>query len=127
MGGLAVGVGQHGLSFGDAAHNYTLLTIGDGLVAQIPSLLLSMGTAVIVTRVSASEDMGEQIAVQLFRDPRALGITAGLILLLGLVPGMPNIVFLSLGALMAFFAWKANIAEKTEIPCLLYTSPSPRD
>ena len=116
VGGLAVGVGQHGLSFGDAAHNYTLLTIGDGLVAQIPSLLLSMGTAVIVTRVSASEDMGEQIAVQLFRDPRALGITAGLILLLGLVPGMPNIVFLSLGALMAFFAWKANIAEKTEIP-----------
>ena len=116
VGGLAVGVGQHGLSFGDAAHNYTLLTIGDGLVAQIPSLLLSMGTAVIVTRVSASEDMGEQIAVQLFRDPRALGITAGLILLLGLVPGMPNIVFLSLGALMAFFAWKANMAEKTEIP-----------
>ena len=116
VGGLAVGVGQHGLSFGDAAHNYTLLTIGDGLVAQIPSLLLSMGTAVIVTRVSASEDMGELIAVQLFRDPRALGITAGLILLLGLVPGMPNIVFLSLGALMAFFAWKANMAEKTEIP-----------
>ena len=116
VGGLAVGVGQHGLSFGDAAHNYTLLTIGDGLVAQIPSLLLSMGTAVIVTRVSSSEDMGEQIAVQLFRDPRALGITAGLILLLGLVPGMPNIVFLSLGALMAFFAWKASLSEKTEIP-----------
>ena len=127
VGGLAVGVGQHGLSFGDAAHNYTLLTIGDGLVAQIPSLLLSMGTAVIVTRVSASEDMGEQIAVQLFRDPRALGITAGLILLLGLVPGMPNIVFLSLGALMAFFAWKASISEPTDIPEEIVSDNAPEE
>ena len=105
IGGLAVGVGQHGLSFGEAAHNYTLLTIGDGLVAQIPSLLLSMGTAVIVTRVSAAEDMGEQISLQLFKDQRALVITALLLGALGVVPGMPNLVFLTLGAGLGGYAW----------------------
>lgn len=108
LGGLAVGVGQHGLSFSEAATNYTLLTIGDGLVAQIPSLMLSMGTAVIVTRVSAAEDMGEQISIQLFKDPRALIITASLIGLLGLVPGMPNLVFLTLGASLGAFAWYSS-------------------
>ena len=110
VGGLAIGMGQHGLSFGEAAHNYTLLTIGDGLVAQIPALMLSMGTAVIVTRVSASGDMGEQIAGQLFEDPRALAITASLIGVLGLVPGMPNVVFLSLGAALGAFAWHRHRA-----------------
>jgi len=105
VGGLAIGMGQHGLSFGEAAHNYSLLTIGDGLVAQIPSLLLSMGTAIIVTRVSTAGDMGDQITRQLFDDPRALAITAGLIGLLGLVPGMPNVVFLTLGAALGGFAW----------------------
>lgn len=122
VGGLAVGVGQHGLSFGEAAHNYTLLTIGDGLVAQIPSLLLSMGTAVIVTRVSAAEDMGEQISIQLFEDQRALIITALLIGTLGLVPGMPNLVFLTLGGGLGVYAWyarksrevKANVVEEVE-------------
>lgn len=120
IGGLAVGMGQHGLSFADAAHNYTLLTIGDGLVAQIPSLLLSMGTAIIVTRVSAAEDMGEQITLQLFKDPRALIITAGLIGTLGLVPGMPNLVFLSIGSAMGLFAWarrqKANESDEEPVP-----------
>ncbi len=116
LGGLAVGVGQHGLSFSEAAHNYTLLTIGDGLVAQVPSLLLSMGTAVIVTRVSAAEDMGEQITMQLFKDQRALIITAILIGLLGVVPGMPNLVFLTLGAGLGAYAWytRNSYAEKPE-------------
>ncbi len=112
LGGLAVGVGQHGLSFSDAATNYTLLTIGDGLVAQIPSLMLSMGTAVIVTRVSSAEDMGQQISIQLFKDPRALIITAVLIGLLGLVPGMPNLVFLTLGAGLGAFAWYSQKSEQ---------------
>ena len=117
IGGLAVGVGQHGLSFGEAAHNYTLLTIGDGLVAQIPSLLLSMGTAVIVTRVSAAEDMGEQITLQLFKDQRALVITAILIGMLGVIPGMPNLVFLTLGAGLGAYAWytRDNYKEKPEV------------
>lgn len=110
LGGLAVGVGQHDLSFSEAATNYTLLTIGDGLVAQIPSLLLSMGTAVIVTRVSAEEDMGKEISIQLFKDQRALIITAVLIGMLGLVPGMPNLVFLTLGGGLGFYAWYARKA-----------------
>ena len=101
VGGLAIGVGQHDLELGEAARRYSLLTIGDGLVAQLPSLLLSMATAVIVTRVSASGDMGEQIGAQLFGDPRALRITAALIACLGLVPGMPNLVFLGLGGALA--------------------------
>ena len=106
VGGLAVGMGQHSMSFADASHNYTLLTIGDGLVAQIPSLMLSMATAIIVTRVSAAQDMGEEISSQLFKDPKALAITAALIGVLGLIPGMPNFVFLLLGAGMGIFAWK---------------------
>ncbi|MFK7861393.1 MAG: flagellar biosynthesis protein FlhA [Granulosicoccus sp.] len=116
LGGLAIGVGQHGLSFGEAATNYTLLTIGDGLVAQIPSLLLSMGTAVIVTRVSSSEDMGEQISIQLFKDPRAIVITAVIIGLLGVVPGMPNLVFLTLAAILgtyAHFSRKSYVEAET--------------
>ncbi|MFK8077134.1 MAG: flagellar biosynthesis protein FlhA [Granulosicoccus sp.] len=117
LGGLAVGVGQHGLSFSEAATNYTLLTIGDGLVAQIPSLLLSMGTAVIVTRVSSEEDMGEQISLQLFKDQRALVITALLIGALGLVPGMPNLVFLTLGGGLGLYAWYTQrpIEEEQEL------------
>lgn len=105
LGGYAIGMGQHGLNFSQAAEYYTLLTIGDGLVAQIPSLLLSMATAVIVTRVSTDEDMGEQISLQLFKDPRALNITAGLIGALGLVPGMPNMIFLGLAGGLGYFAW----------------------
>jgi len=108
VGGFAIGMGQHGLSFGEAAHNYTLLTIGDGLVAQIPSLMLSMGTAIIVTRVSTSGDMGDQISGQLFEDPRAVGITAALITALGLVPGMPNVVFLTLGGALGAYAWRCH-------------------
>ncbi len=113
IGGFAIGVGQHDLSASEAATNYTLLTIGDGLVAQIPSLLLSMATAVIVTRVSKAGDMGEQIGKQIFGDKRALVISAGIIGFLGLVPGMPNLVFLSLAAMMGGLAW--YIQNKSEV------------
>ncbi len=111
VGGLAVGIGQHELSFSEASRNYTLLTIGDGLVAQIPSLLLSMATAIIVTRASASQDMGEQISLQLFKDPKALTITAILISSLGVVPGMPNLVFLLLGGCLGAFSWHLQKRE----------------
>ncbi|AOU98458.1 flagellar biosynthesis protein FlhA [Acidihalobacter yilgarnensis] len=100
IGGLVIGMVQHGMSLQSATHNYVLLTIGDGLVAQIPSLLLSTATAIIVTRVSAAQDMGEQVMSQLFANPRALYITAGVLGLLGLVPGMPNLVFLGLASLL---------------------------
>jgi flagellar biosynthesis protein FlhA len=100
IGGIAVGVFQHGLSGAEAANNYILLTIGDGLVAQIPSLLLSTAAAVIVTRVSDAQDMGQQVVSQLLGNPRVLFVTAGLIGILGLVPGMPHLVFLSLAGLL---------------------------
>ncbi len=99
LGGLLVGVGQHDLSFAEAARNYTLLTIGDGLVAQIPALLLSTAAGIITTRVSSSQNMGEQVLSQLFANPRSLGVTAGILGLMGIIPGMPNFAFLSLALL----------------------------
>ncbi len=106
IGGLAIGMGQHGLGFSEALERYTLLTIGDGLVAQIPSLLLSTATAVIVTRVSKKTDMGQQMVNQMFSDPRALWVTGAILGLLGIIPGMPNLVFLSLALVSFVTAWK---------------------
>ncbi|MDB2594049.1 flagellar biosynthesis protein FlhA [Porticoccaceae bacterium] len=96
VGGLIVGLGQHDLSFADAGRIYVLLTIGDGLVAQIPSLLLSLATAIIVTRVTTSESMTEQAKSQL-NNPMALIVAGGILVMLGLVPGMPTWIFLALG------------------------------
>ncbi len=105
IGGLIIGTVSHGMSLGDAATNYVLLTIGDGLVAQIPSLLLSTATAIIVTRVSAAQDMGEEVNRQLLSNPRALFTVAGVIGVMGLVPGMPSTVFLLLAAVMGGLGW----------------------
>ncbi|OZB37783.1 MAG: flagellar biosynthesis protein FlhA [Halothiobacillus sp. 14-56-357] len=99
FGGLLIGVLQHGMPFGEAAQTYVLLTIGDGLVATIPSLLISTATAIIVTRVASSQDMGKQVQTQMFSDPRVLGVAAGLMAGLGVIPGMPNVAFLTLAAL----------------------------
>ncbi len=101
IGGLFIGTLQHGLNFSTAVENYVLLTIGDGLVAQIPSLVLSTAAAVIITRVSKSGDMGKQMVGQLFDNPRPLIVTATILIAVGMVPGMPNFAFLSLGALAA--------------------------
>ncbi len=114
LGGFAVGMGQHGLSFADAAQFYTLLTVGDGLVAQIPSLLLSTATAIIVTRVSTSEDMGVQFSNQLFSNPKALLVTSAVVGGMGLIPGMPNLAFLSAAAVMAYIGLK--IRERANAP-----------
>jgi len=114
LGGLAIGMAQHGLSLEMAAHNYTLLTIGDGLVAQIPSLVLSTATAIIITRVSNAQDMGGQILGQLFQNPRVLYVTAVIIGSLGLVPGMPNLVFLTLAALAGGGAYWISKERKDE-------------
>ncbi|MDP1708244.1 MAG: flagellar biosynthesis protein FlhA [Gammaproteobacteria bacterium] len=105
IGGVAIGTLQHDLSFGDAMRNYALLTIGDGLVAQIPALVLSTAAAIMVTRVSSAQDMGEQILGQLFGSPRALAVTAIIIGAMGLVPGMPNVAFLTLAAIAGAAAW----------------------
>ncbi|MCB1692962.1 MAG: flagellar biosynthesis protein FlhA [Pseudomonadales bacterium] len=98
IGGFAIGMIYHNLSAAQAAENYVLLTIGDGLVAQVPSLLLSAATAILVTRVSDSQDMGQQVVSQLFASPKGLMVAGCVLLILGLIPGMPNIVFLLLAA-----------------------------
>lgn len=106
VGGLAIGVLQHGMPVGDAAKTYTLLSIGDGLVAQLPALLVSSAVAMLVTRASRSQDMGKAMVSQVFGQHRALAMAAGVIGLVGLVPGMPNLAFLSLAAVLGFAAWK---------------------
>ncbi len=100
VGGLAIGIGQHGMPVAEAAKVYVLLTIGDGLVAQIPGLFLSLATAIIVTRVTTPESVTEQATRQL-ADPPALFITAAIMAFLGLIPGMPHLVFLTLATATA--------------------------
>jgi flagellar biosynthesis protein FlhA len=109
IGGIAIGIFQHDLPFSESGKVYTLLTIGDGLVAQIPSLLLSTAAAVMVTRVSSSEDMGAQVNRQMFASPRALAVTAAIMITIGMVPGMPHFFFIGLGLIAAGAAyWIAN-------------------
>ena len=105
IGGLIVGTAQRGMALADAARNYTLLTIGDGLVAQVPSLLLSTAVAIIVTRMSRSQDMGEQVLHQLFAQPRVLTVSALILGGMGLIPGMPNLAFLTLAGLVGSAAY----------------------
>jgi flagellar biosynthesis protein FlhA len=114
IGGLIIGTSQHDLDLSAAVHNYTLLTIGDGLVAQIPSLLLSTAVAIIVTRVSRSQDMGQQVSSQLFSDPRTLIVTGVIVGILGLIPGMPNFAFLSLAGVCLLFAMR--VSKKSRQP-----------
>ena len=113
IGGLAIGMLGHGLPFATAGRTYTLLTIGDGLVTQIPALLLSTAVAIIVTRMSGSQDMGGEMKRQLFRSPKALGVAAGLLGVMGLIPGMPNFAFLSVAALAGWGAY--TIKKKQDI------------
>lgn len=96
IGGLAIGMMQHGLDFATAAERYALLTIGDGLVAQIPALVLSTAAAIMVTRNNTSEMMGAQVIGQMFASPRSLGVSAMILFVMGVVPGMPHVAFLTL-------------------------------
>ena len=123
IGGFAIGTLQHGLDASQAAQNYVLLTIGDGLVAQIPSMLLSTATAIIVTRVSGEQDMSAEVSRQLTSNPRVLYVAAGIIGTMGLVPGMPNLVFLSTAVLLAVIGYQRSqapltpeIVEAAELP-----------
>ena len=156
IGGLIIGITQHDLAFEEAAETYILLSIGDGLVAQIPSLLLAIATAIIVTRVSSTQDMAEHIGKQINLS-RAWLPVSGVLFLIGIVPGMPNTLFLVAGAISGIIGYLAMKLKNNEIsedeetsndnlddensgggeidleevtdysPCLLYTSPSPRD
>jgi flagellar biosynthesis protein FlhA len=106
LGGIAIGMGQHGMNAGDAMRVFSLLTIGDGLVAQVPSLLLSVAAAILVTRVSQAENVSTQVSSQLLANPTAVGVAGGLVTVLGVVPGMPHFAFLTLGGGLAATAWQ---------------------
>lgn len=112
VGGLIVGMVQHDMAFADAIKNYTLLAIGDGLVAQIPSLVISVAAGVVVSRVANTEDVGTQLVTQLFSNPKVIYITAAIIGSMGAIPGMPHFAFLTLGALLAGLAY--FVAEKNK-------------
>lgn len=128
LGGLLIGLIQHDLSFDVAVEYYSLLTIGDGLVAQIPSLLLSTAAAIMVTRQNSSNDMGTQIISQMFGSPRALIVTAAIMMIMGLVPGMPHVAFLSLASACGGAAWflirqKERARVKAEVEQQMKSEP----
>ncbi|EJL6389327.1 flagellar biosynthesis protein FlhA [Vibrio sp. 03_296] len=130
IGGLSIGMAQYDLGFSDAIKIYTLLTIGDGLVAQIPSLLLSIAAAMMVTRQNTDEDMGEQMLFQMFDNPKALTITAAILGIMGIVPGMPHFAFLSLAAIAgtgAYFIDKKQKqkAKEPKVPVVADSSNAP--
>lgn len=105
IGGLVIGMFMHGLSLREAAQNYTLLSIGDALVSQIPALVISMAAGIVISNVSTGQDVGRQLVSQLFTHPRVLAITAGILGLIGLVPGMPHLAFLGAAAVLGGVLW----------------------
>ncbi len=111
FGGFAIGVFVHDLGAGDAFKQYALLTIGDGLVAQIPALLLSTAAAIIVTRINESSDITSQVQRQLLANPASLYTVAGILFVLGLVPGMPHLAFIGFAALIGFIAWRVSLQQ----------------
>lgn len=125
VGGLIVGVVQHNMELGLAAKNYTLLTIGDGLVAQIPGLIISIAAGMVVTRVSDDRDIGQQVFGQMLQNGRVVAITAAIVGFLGLIPGMPNLVFLLLAGLLGWFAWKMMEKERDVVATPVQVAPAP--
>jgi len=125
IGGLIVGVVQHDMELAQAAKNYTLLAIGDGLVAQIPALIISTAAGLVVSRVTTNEDIGEQFARQVFGRPQVAALTAAILGLLGLIPGMPHLVFLLLAAGLGWFAYALIQREKVAQPEIEAPLPAP--
>ncbi len=115
VGGLVVGVLQHDMEMGAAAKNYTLLTIGDGLVGQIPALIISTAAGLVVSRVTTDEDLGEQVLSQLFNQPQVLVITASILGIMGLIPGMPNFVFLLIASILGAMAYWQGRTTKAQV------------
>ncbi len=124
IGGLFVGVLQHNLDIATAAKTYTLLTIGDGLVAQIPALIISIAAGMVVTRVGDTEDLSQQFIGQLFNNPKVIGLTAVIIGLLGLIPGMPNFVFLLLATGLGALAWDMERRLRSAKPVPVTVAPT---
>jgi flagellar biosynthesis protein FlhA len=125
IGGLAIGILSHGLGFSDAAHVYTLLTIGDGLVAQIPALLLSTAVAIIVTRMSRPQDLGGELRKQLLAQPRGLAVAGGLLAVMGLIPGMPNLAFLLCATGCGTAAWLLQRKARRQSAAVAPTPAAP--
>ncbi|HEX6707067.1 MAG TPA: flagellar biosynthesis protein FlhA [Albitalea sp.] len=123
IGGFIIGVAQHDLSASDAANSYVLLAVGDALVAQIPALLISVAAAMVVSRVGKDSDVGSQIAKQVFDSPRSLAIVSGVIGTLGLIPGMPHLVFLLIAGALGYFAWSLHQRNKARAAA----PPPPRE
>ncbi|MDH4394413.1 MAG: flagellar biosynthesis protein FlhA [Limnobacter sp.] len=122
VGGLAVGVLQHDMSFGEAGKLYTMLAIGDGLVAQIPALVISIAAGLVVARVGQGEDLGTQVGNQLTKSPQAIAISAGILAMMGMIPGMPNFAFLSLAGAMGYMSYRMAANLETA-----KTAPKPED
>jgi len=116
IGGLSVGILQHNLDIATAATNYTLLTIGDGLVAQIPALVISTAAGIVVSRVSTDENLSEQLVGQLFNRPQVLSLTGGILGLMGLIPGMPHFAFLTLATMLGGIAYLVDQRQRAPIP-----------
>jgi len=114
VGGFIIGLSMHSMSAGQAASSYVTLAVGDALVAQIPALLISVASAMVVSRVGKEQDIGTQIRGQVFDSPQALGVAAGVVGLLGLVPGMPHLVFLLVAGGLGALAWQLTKQRRTE-------------
>jgi flagellar biosynthesis protein FlhA len=126
VGGLLIGTMMHDLPMGEATRTYTLLTIGDGLVAQIPGLLLSVAVAIIVTRISREQDVGGELGRQLFGQPKALAVAAAVLGIMGLIPGMPNVVFLSMAGGCGWYAWRlVQKRRAAEAAAAIVPEPAP--
>jgi len=123
IGGLFVGVLQHNLDLGAAAKTYTLLTIGDGLVAQIPALIISIAAGMVVTRVGDAQNLSQQFIGQLFDNPKVIGLAATIIGLLGIIPGMPNFVFLLLASGLGALAWDMDRRARRAKPVSVAVAP----
>jgi flagellar biosynthesis protein FlhA len=123
IGGFIIGVAQHDLSAADAADSYILLAVGDALVAQIPALLISVAAAMVVSRVGKDKDVGTQIAAQVFNSPRSLAITSGVIGALGVIPGMPHVVFVLIASALGYGAYWMRERDKR----IKATPPPPRE
>lgn len=128
IGGFIIGMAQHDLPFGKSVEIYTMLTIGDGLVAQIPALLLSVAAALMVTRNADEREMSDQINDQLLNDPKPLAISAAIMAIIGVVPGMPNLAFLSLAAISGAGAWwlmkQKKVAQNAPAPAMTEEAPA---
>ncbi|MEW5701259.1 MAG: flagellar biosynthesis protein FlhA [Candidatus Zixiibacteriota bacterium] len=128
IGGLIVGVLQRGMSLADAARTYTLLSVGDGLVTQVPALLVSVAAGMLVTRAAAESDLSQDLSKQLTQRPRAIGVAAAILILLGFVPGMPTLPFLALGAVAGTGAYISGRARKQSdsTAATAATAPAPQ-